>query len=169
MYIKNQKQTDELPKSQVGYGLGEVWPEFALSAPFSDITCLIYKSLSHPDIAPKYQYIIITLSVYADKSLQKCSDLSLTASFSFITFILNRQSKVCPVSNIFLTPLSYYHTHILYCDHCHRHLITRKCNVSVIWRSVFLYIKGPLLSVCLFWAPITIVYISAICHHILFF
>ena len=24
VYIKNQKQTDELPKSQVGFGLGEV-------------------------------------------------------------------------------------------------------------------------------------------------
>ena len=25
VYIKNQKQTDELPKSQVGFVLGEVW------------------------------------------------------------------------------------------------------------------------------------------------
>ena len=58
VYIKNQKQTDELPKSQVGYGLGEVCESDSTIAlfgndndtgPWSRSPTYSFKSVGEPD------------------------------------------------------------------------------------------------------------------------
>ena len=60
VYIKNQKQTDELPKSQVGYGLGEVCYMIVPLNDYDKPQCVVFL---------EYIFIVISTVVFFLASL----------------------------------------------------------------------------------------------------